>query len=796
MLEKTRDNEIHVEMVEEPPAKSIAFGLERIGLIPMKAPILSCIILLGLIIGALFGIDRIKIDDSLSQLFRSNSKDYKQYEAETKRFPATEFDVLVVVEGKTLLSRPNLEKLRDLVTDLQLVEGTRGIISLFSARQAPAPGKLPAALFPAELPEGADYDKFIETVKTNEIIRGKLLSEDGTLALIVLSLEPEVVASNKLTKTIGDIRKLMKDDLAGSGLNAELSGVPVMQLEIRNAVERDGLTYNILGILAGCIIAIIFFRKISFMIAAAFPPLIAILLALGGLGWAHFNLNMFLNVMTPLIMVISFSDSMQLTFAARDRLIAGQDKFTAFKNAVLVVGPACVLTHGTAGISFIALQFSDSDLIRKFGEAGLAATIIALIAVLSLVPVFGVLFVRNEKVFATKFQSADAGVQTLRNFCYWIAVRMVSRPGLFSLIAVFFVAGLGVIYSNLEPRYRLADQVPDKQQAVAASGRLDAKLTGANAIDVLIEFPKGESLYSPGTLQTIADVHSTVETAAGVGNVWSLETLRRWLAEKAGSSDVATLKEYVNLIPEYLVRRFISADQTAVVVSGRVPDLDSSQILPVVEKLDAALDVVRRNHPGYEIAVTGLSAIAARNSANMIEKLNRGLTVEFALVAMFIGLAFRSWVVMFACILPGIFPVVLSGTVLYALGEGLQFASVVALTVSFGLGLSATIHFLNRLRLESKPGITSAIAVERATVLVGPALILTTVVLACGLVVTVFSDLPSLRLFGWLSAFAMVAALVADLFILRPTAMFLINLSERIRGARSSSGGATANKVH
>mgnify|MGYP003694461333 CR=1 FL=1 len=99
-----------------------------------------------------------------------------------------------------------------------------------------------------------------------------------------------------------------------------------MQLEIRNAVKRDGLTYNILGILAGCIIAIIFFRKISFMVVAAFPPIIAILLALGGLGWAGFNLNMFLNVMTPLIMVISFSDSMQLTFAARDRLIAGQDK--------------------------------------------------------------------------------------------------------------------------------------------------------------------------------------------------------------------------------------------------------------------------------------------------------------------------------------------------------------------------------------------------------------------------------------------------------------------------------------
>ena len=78
---------------------------------------------------------------------------------------------------------------------------------------------------------------------------------------------------------------------------------------------------------------------------------------------------------------------------------------------MLVVGPACVLTHGTAGISFMALQFSDSDLIRNFGEAGLAATIIALIAVLSLVPVFGVLLVRNERSSPSSSSRADAGVK-------------------------------------------------------------------------------------------------------------------------------------------------------------------------------------------------------------------------------------------------------------------------------------------------------------------------------------------------------------------------------------------------
>jgi len=326
----------------------------------------------GLIIGAIFGIERIKIDDSLSQLFRSNSRGIPPYESETKRFPATEFDVLVVSKAGICSCARISRSCATSSPICKLVEGTRGLISLFSARQAPAPGKLPAALFPSELPQGADYGKFIETVKTNELIRGKLLSEDGTLALVVLSLEPEVVASSKLSKTIGDIRKLMAEDLADTGLKAELSGVPVMQLEIRNAVERDGVDLQ-RPRHSGRLHHRDHLLPQDFVHGGRCVPADhRDLLALGGLGWANFNLNMFLNVMTPLIMVISFSDSMQLTFAARDRLIAGQDKYTAFRNAVLVVGPACVLTHGTAGISFIALQFSDSDLIRKFGEAGLS----------------------------------------------------------------------------------------------------------------------------------------------------------------------------------------------------------------------------------------------------------------------------------------------------------------------------------------------------------------------------------------------------------------------------------------
>jgi uncharacterized protein len=774
--------------------RNLALGIERIGLLSLRFPIVVAIVFLVLLGLGAVGFERLKVDDSLSQLFRSDTPEYQTYYEVTHHFPASEYDVLVVVEGN-ILARDSIEKLRDMAIDLQLIEGTRGIISLFSAREPPpAGGGIPPPLFPQTLPTGAAYDELVQHVMSNDIIRGKLISDDGKLALFVLALDPQAVDRGELATIVGNVRAAVKQDLADSNLKSELSGVPVMQLEIRNAIERDRLIYNTLGFVAGCLIAVMFFRRVSFMIVAAGPPLAAILLALGMLGWLDFRLNMFLNVMTPLIMVISFSDSMQLTFAARDRLIAGDSKFAAFRTALYVVGPACVLTHATAGVSFIALMFSQSDLIRAFGEAGLVAVAVAMIAVLMLVPLLGVLLIRKEARFAEKVRGSDTGVDVLRRFCSWIATQMVSRPGLYTAIGFIVVIGLSVAYMQLQPRYRLADQLPDKETAVQAAHRLDAKLTGANPIDVLIQIPKGKSLYDPDTLDVIARVHHTIEKTAGVGNVWSLQTLRDWLAEKVHRSDAATLKQYVDILPKYLTRRFISADEDAVVVNGRVPDVDASQLLPVIQTMDRELAAVRTAHPDYKIAVTGLSAIAARNSATMIDRLSQALTIEIAFVAAFIGIAFRSPVVMLVSILPGIFPVVLAGGLLLLLGMGLQFASVIALTVSFGLGLSATIHFLNRLQIEDTDANDPGVGVERATVLVGPPLILTSAVLACGLAMTVFSALPSLRIFGWLSAFAMIAALIADLFILRPVAMFLSQILRRF-GGRALAGPAHRKRV-
>jgi predicted RND superfamily exporter protein len=195
----------------------LALGIERIGLVSFRLPGLVAALALGLAIAAGFGIARIKIDDSLSQLFRSDTPAYRLYARESQLFPSSEFDVLVVIDGPTLLARSSIEKLRNLVTDLQLIDGTRGIISLFSARQPPEDGQLPAPLVPDELPQGAAYQQLVQRITSNEIIRGKLLSNDGRLTLIVLALDPDVTRSDHLSRVVSDIHKTVNADMALSG---------------------------------------------------------------------------------------------------------------------------------------------------------------------------------------------------------------------------------------------------------------------------------------------------------------------------------------------------------------------------------------------------------------------------------------------------------------------------------------------------------------------------------------------------------------------------------------------------
>ena len=198
--------------------------------------------------------------------------------------------------------------------------------------------------------------------------------------------------------------------------------------------------------------AYLFFRRLSLTLIAVLGPTIAILWTLGVLGGLDFRLNLFINVITPLILVSGFSDSMHLVFAIRREIMAGRDRVEAARMAVRDVAPACLLTAMNAGLALASFSFAESALIRTFGVAALLAVAISYIAVAVVVPTLAALLIRKETgpVEAAP-EDTGGGIGFLYRLTTAVMGHVIRFPLFYTLLGIAAVTATGVAYAHLVP---------------------------------------------------------------------------------------------------------------------------------------------------------------------------------------------------------------------------------------------------------------------------------------------------------------------------------------------------------
>jgi hypothetical protein len=107
---------------------------------------------------------------------------------------------------------------------------------------------------------------------------------------------------------------------------------------------------------------------------------------------------------------------------------------------------------------------------------------------------------------------------------------------------------------------------------------------------------------------------------------------------------------------------------------------------------------------------------------------------------------------------------------------GLEYPSIIALTVTFGLTADSTIHILNRTRLERRSGATPIEAIRTSVERVGPVLLLSTMILVLGVSVSMVSVVPPTHLFGKVCALTLILALPGLLVLMPAVAMSIAGL--------------------
>ena len=120
----------------------------------------------------------------------------------------------------------------------------------------------------------------------------------------------------------------------------------------------------------------------------------------------------------------------------------------------------------------------------------------------------------------------------------------------------------------------------------------------------------------------------------------------------------------------------------------------------------------------------------------------------------------------FIALIPNVLPLLFVGLIMVISNIHLNLTTSLLFTVIFGIAVDDTIHVLSKMKVEMNKGVGHIRAVRRSMISTGKALVLTSIILALGFFVLVFSDFSSSFYFGTLVSAGLFFALIVDLTIL------------------------------
>ena len=253
-------------------------------------------------------------------------------------------------------------------------------------------------------------------------------------------------------------------------------------------------------------------------------------------------------------------------------------------------------------------------------------------------------------------------------------------------------------------------------------------------------------------------MHDAVAKVDGVDNPLSLWSVATWLGGDVAESS-RRLTELAGQLPPETASRFFGK-KGASLVTTNIHEMTTQQAAPLIDRIEKAA----RDAGGPEVKVTGVTVLTVRESNRTITNLFWSLTLAVVAGVGAIMLAFRDWRVGCVAIVPNALPIFATGALLYLTGRGMQFSSIMSLTVAFGIAVDDTIHYLSQFRMSGQGPLR--VRLVETSRHIGPVLVGTTAIIVAGLSTTIASGMPTIRLFGELAAVTLSVALIGDMVVL------------------------------
>ncbi len=714
---------------------------------------------------------RIQLDQNPDKLIFQNDPQYPLLKAFFAEFGYDEI-LVAALSADDVLKQENLEYIRRLTREIQELPWVDRVVSLANAEDIQTSDEtleVVPLLGPAPITEEQKRALRLR-IQENPIYEGLLISRDEESALFDITLKSDITDAMR-SRTIQSIERIFGEP--GNGNKFYLAGAPYGRHELFQCVRRDFSTLLPLGILLLILSMYLSFRNYLCVLLPFIAISLAVVWTIGSMQLMASQLN-FLSVLIPTILfIIGTSDCIHILSQYQDCRYGCSTKQEALLETIRLMMPPCFLTTLTTIVGFSSLAISPIVPIAHFGLYSAVGIAFGYVLSITLIPIG--FSVGDTRTFSLSKPSTEAFLKVL------MKINQMDRTHKSAILILSVLLGALGVYGTTKIHLEtdLGRFFGNDFKGYSDVLYIEKRFGGIAPLYAVIDSEEEDGLKDPDLLRAIDRFSDYLREQDGVDKVISASDLIKYMNYRFHDSDPAhrvipdDRKQIAQLLlmasmsddGEMLSRFFDDAySKTSICIRFRHRELHR------IDQMNGLIRSYLRSDPYFQASTrsysTGTTIMFANTMVPIVDGLKQSIFIASIAIFALMILLFRSLRFALISMVPNLVPIVLTLGTMGLLKIPLNIATAPVAAIALGIAIDDTIHFLARFRREFRRERNYERAIENTLHSVGKPILITSIVLAAGFCIFLFSNFQPSQNLGILIGFAVIGAVFADLILL------------------------------
>jgi len=616
-----------------------------------------------------------------------------------------------------------------------------------------------------------DLAKLQQNVRSNDMIFGRIVSEDETVSVIVANIGDDVFSQ----QFYDDILKMAKSFEGPEKLY--VAGTPIVEGTMAYLGPRDMKKMVPIVILVIILVLLFVLRSLK---NSFFTLLVVVLSVIWTFGlMAAIGIPIYaVSTMIPVMLIaIGVADGIHL-YSHLDLYLAkhpGASKREAVADMLKGMWKPVMMTSVTTAVGFISLLTSEVYPIKYFGLFTAFGVIAAMFFSLILIPsgilAFGL--PKRKRSHKNKQRNED---QLSYRFADTIVKYKYLTPILTAVIIVISLWGVSKVWINSS----FLEKFEKDSDIVMTDKFINEHFGGTSMLNVIIEAVDQDKFKQPEVLRAVSRLQEDVENLSMVGNSFSLGDYLKRMNKVMHADDKAynIIPDSKELIAQYLLLYEMSGDPenlwkvidynfAKANLTFQIKSDNSKVIKNVIAQIESHRPELEALDLKINFAGSGYKALVFTDL--ILEGQIKSLLMSLGIIIGLLSLMFKKISIGLIGSVPIILTSLISFGIMGLVNIPLSTTTALLSSIAVGIGIDYAVHFIERYKIYAQQTNDKQKTISLTMRHSGRAIIFNAFVVIAGFLVLLFSVFPPNRQLGALVSLNMFTSLVGTI-----TIMFLL----------------------